>query len=93
MMTTTKTMIDPYKITNHKRTRAELEEFLLFCVTVAGKTAYIQAGKLEEFLQSINKRLMISKNAYPFQIIKSADEHGILMEEIVKAKLGQYKKL
>lgn len=93
MMTTTKTMIDPYKITNHKRTRAELEEFLLFCVTVAGKTAYIQAGKLEEFLQSINKRLMISKNAHPFQIIKSADEHGILMEEIVKAKLGQYKKL
>lgn len=86
-------MIDPYKITNYKRTRAELEEFLLFCITVAGKTAYIQAGKLEQFLQSINKRLMMPDYLNPFQTIKSADQHGILMEEIIKSKLGQYKKL
>ena len=92
-ITTKKTMIDPYKITNYKRTRAELEEFLLFCITVAGKTAYIQAGKLEQFLQSINKRLMMPDYVNPFQTIKSADQHGILMEEIIKSKLGQYKKL
>ena len=29
----------------------------------------------------------------PFQTIKSADQHGILMEEIQKAKLGQYRKI
>lgn len=85
--------VDPYNITNYKRTNAELECFLLFCIVVAGKTAYIQARKLDEFLTSINERLMMPENINPFQTIKSADQHGILMEEIQKAKLGQYKKI
>jgi hypothetical protein len=50
-----KILIDPYKITNYKRSKNELEEFLLFCIVVAGKTAYIQSQKLDEFLISINK--------------------------------------
>lgn len=29
----------------------------------------------------------------PFQTLKSAEQHGILMEEIQKAKLGQYRKI
>ena len=41
-------MIDPYKITNYNRTESQLQEFLLFCILVAGKTAYIQAKKLED---------------------------------------------
>lgn len=86
-------MIDPYKITNYNRTQNELEEFLLFCIVVAGKTAYIQAKKLNEFLSSINTRLMMPQNINPFQSIKSAEQHGILMEEILRAKLGQYKKI
>jgi thermostable 8-oxoguanine DNA glycosylase len=86
-------LIDPYKITNYNRTESELQEFLLFCIVVAGKTAYIQAGKLEQFLKSINTRLMIPEHINPFQSIKSAEQHGILMQEIEKAKLGQYKKL
>ena len=86
-------MIDPYKITNYNRTENELQEFLLFCIVVAGKTAYIQAGKLEQFLKSINTRLMMPEHISPFQIIKSAEQHGILMQEIEKAKLGQYKKI
>jgi thermostable 8-oxoguanine DNA glycosylase len=86
-------MIDPYNITNFNRTQNELEEFLLFCIVVAGKTAYIQAQKLEEFLVSVNKRLMMPENINPFQTIKSAEQHGILFEEIKKAKLGQYKKI
>jgi thermostable 8-oxoguanine DNA glycosylase len=86
-------MIDPYNITNFNRTKNELEEFLLFCIVVAGKTAYIQAQKLEDFLSSVNSRLMMPKNISPFQSIKSAYQHGILLEEIQKAKLGQYKKI
>ncbi len=86
-------MIDPYKITNYNRTENELQEFLLFCIVVAGKTAYIQAEKLEQFLKSINTRLMMPEHISPFQSIKSAEQHGILMQEIEKAKLGQYKKL
>jgi len=86
-------LIDPYNITNYKRSKNELEEFLLFCIVVAGKTAYIQARKLDEFLKSVNTRLMMPENINPFQTIKSAEQHGILFEEIKKAKLGQYKKI
>ena len=90
-MTTKK--IDPYNITNYSRTEEELQLFLLFCIVVAGKTAYIQAEKLEQFLCSVNKRLMLPDNVNPFQTIKSAEQHGILFEEIKLAKLGQYKKI
>ena len=86
-------MINPYDITNYNRTTHELEEFLLFCIVVAGKTAYIQAQKLDEFLASVNTRLMMPEHVSPFQSIKSAEQHGILFEEIKKAKLGQYKKI
>lgn len=85
--------VDPYNITNYDRTKEELECFLLFCIVVAGKTAYIQARKLDEFLTSVNKRLMMPEHVNPFQSLKSAEQHGILMEEILKAKLGQYKKI
>lgn len=86
-------MINPYQITNYQRSTTELEEFLLFCIVVAGKTAYIQSKKLDEFLKSINTRLMMPEHVSPFQTIKSADHHGILMQEIQQAKLGQYKKI
>ena len=85
--------VDPYNITKFDRTKNELECFLLFCIVVAGKTAYIQARKLDEFLTSVNKRLMLPEHINPFQSLKSAEQHGILMEEIQKAKLGQYKKI
>ena len=86
-------MIDPYKITNYNRNQYELEEFLLFCIVVAGKTAYIQAQKLNDFLVSVNTRLCMPEYINPFQSLKSAEQHEILMEEIQKAKLGQYKKI
>ena len=97
-MTSTMTMtttykIDPYKITDYHRSDKDLELFLLFCIVVAGKTAYIQADKLDQFLISIRDRLMMPENISPFQIIKSADQHGILLQEIQEAKLGQYKKI
>ena len=93
MKTMTTKKIDPYNITNYSRTEEELQLFLLFCIVVAGKTAYIQAEKLEQFLCSVNKRLMLPENVNPFQSLKSAEQHGILFEEIKLAKLGQYKKI
>lgn len=86
-------MVNPYDVTNYNRTQHELEEFLLFTIVVAGKTAYIQANKLEQFLNSINVRLMMPDHISPFQSIRSADHHGILLQEIHKAKLGQYSKI
>ena len=86
-------MVNPYNITNYNRTKNELQEFILFTIVVAGKTAYIQAQKLDQFLNSINTRLMMPDNISPFQSLKSAYDNGILLEEIHKAKLGQYKKI
>lgn len=86
-------MINPYQITNYNRSIHELQEFLLFCIVVAGKTAHIQAKKLDEFLSSVNTRLMMPENVLPFQSLKSAYQHGILLNEIKKAKLGQYNKI
>lgn len=85
--------IDPYNITNFNRTEEELQLFLLFCIVVAGKTAYIQADKLEQFLCSVNERLMMPEHVSPFETIISAEHHDILMQEIQEAKLGQYKKI
>ena len=39
-------MITPTTITNYNRTEAELEEFLMFAILVAGKGAEQQALKL-----------------------------------------------
>ena len=36
---------------------------------------------------------MMPERVSPFQTIKSAEQHGILMEEIQNAKLGQYRKI
>lgn len=42
-------MIDPVNCTNFNRSRAELEEFLLFAIAVAGKTAKVQAKCVDTF--------------------------------------------
>lgn len=79
-------MIDPTKITNFQRTQSELEELLLFCIIVAGKTASIQARKLEEFLQD-------NPSLSPFELINFYLQKGILLKKIQEAKLGQYNRL
>ncbi len=45
-------MVDPTAVTNFNRTDAELEEFLLFCVSVAGKTAKQISIALDKFLNT-----------------------------------------
>lgn len=43
-------MIDPANITNYERSDRELEEFFLFSILVAGKTAKTMARSLQHFL-------------------------------------------
>ena len=85
-------MIDPAKVTNYDRTEAELEEFLLFCITVAGKTAKTQARLLDNFLTSLRSNYG-SDITTPFQLIYNADNVGCLRSEIEKSRLGQYNRL
>jgi len=46
-------MINPTKVTNYNRTQSELQEFLLFCINVAGKKSAVEAPKLEVFLERV----------------------------------------
>jgi hypothetical protein len=73
-------MIDPNNVTNTARTAAELEEFILFCVVVAGKNADQQALKLERFLGGRK----------PFSLIRSADKAGNLDASLKEVRLGKY---
>jgi len=85
-------MITPTNITNYNRTQAELEEFILFAILVAGKTAKTQAKKLEEFLSDIEGETPFAKltnlvmNSETFQA-------EALDDKMRKHKLGQYLRL
>lgn len=60
-------MIDPVRITNFNSSKAQLEEFLLFCIAVAGKNATRTAINLERLLEY--GRDFVSGS--PFEIIKA----------------------
>ena len=81
-------MIDVYNITKFDRTEKELQEFILFCFLNHGKIAYLQAQKLEIFLQEGMKQ---TAKFYPFDIIRNLVEKNQLSEFTRHAKLGQYK--
>ena len=73
-------MIDPNNVTNPARTAAELGEFLLFCVVVAGKNADQQSLKLERFLGGRR----------PFAFIRASDRDGTLDGRLRDVRLGKY---
>jgi len=79
-------MIDFNKITNYNRTRHELEEFALFSIMVAGKTAKTVARQLNEFLEAI-------PGSSPFDKITHLIEAGQLLRTMKKHRLGMYQKL
>ena len=81
-------MIDPNNITNYNRTQAELEEFLLFAIVVAGKNSKVQAQKLNEYL-NISTRA----DNTPFKAIQNDCHYGTLDTYLRSVKLGQYNRL
>ena len=87
-------MINPNQITKFDRTTAELQEFLLFAICVAGKNSAIQAQKLEDFLQ-LAKAEMESwgyNPTTPFDALDdfTTDEIDFLLRIV---KMGQYARL
>jgi len=81
-------MIDPRTVTKFERTPEELEEFLLFSVVVAGKSAFQQAQKLEAFLGP-----WIARGYTPFGAIRTMDMDGTLVDFLKQAKMGQYERI
>ena len=80
-------MINPAEVTNYNRTQYELEEFILFCINVAGKKSSIEAPKLEVFIQRAKD---ITKEATPFNCIRKLIKLGRLNEIMHWAKLSPY---
>ena len=80
-------MINPAEVTNYNRTQSELQEFILFCINVAGKKSSIEAPKLEIFIQRAKD---ITKETSPFNCIKKLIKLGRLNEIMHWAKLSPY---
>lgn len=77
--------IDPTKITNYKRTQEELEQFLIFCVCVAGKNAQRTAKAVDILLDG--------QIGTPFERIRKMIKHNILIDGLRKSGIGQYTRL
>ena len=71
-------MINPAEVTNYNRTQYELEEFILFCINVAGKKSSIEAPKLEVFIERAKN---ITKETTPFNCIRKLIELGRLTRD------------
>ena len=85
-------MIDPKKVTKYNRNKTQLQEFLLYCIVVAGKKSEIETRKLAQFLRDGRMGFNLS----PFNLIKkllgisSVEEDG-LMQQLKKYKIAPYK--
>ncbi len=63
-------MVDAWKITDYGRNEAQLQEFLLFAVCVAGKKADTTARALDKVLQDLDFVLAAEGTSSPFQLIR-----------------------
>jgi endonuclease III len=90
-------MITPNQITNYNRTESELEEFLLFAILVAGKTAQTQAKKLDSFIGNAIKFVGLTPFEWIEHLISLEQPPAISEDALTKCmmthKLGQYKRL
>ena len=80
-------MINPTTITNYNRNQSELEEFLMFCIMVAGKSAKQISQKLHQFL---NHR---KNGESPIEYLDNMIQEGSLDYMMKQCRLGQYGRL
>lgn len=66
-------MVDPTNMTNYDLNDQELEEYILFCIAVAGKTAWVTASILDKLLKYAHTKYRI-KGWQPFKAIKKFDQ-------------------
>jgi thermostable 8-oxoguanine DNA glycosylase len=73
-------MIDPRYITNFRRSEEELQEFLLFCIAVAGKNADVAARGVNALALNMRKPVFWHYYTYPDHILSDCQA----------ARIGQY---
>jgi thermostable 8-oxoguanine DNA glycosylase len=79
-------MVDPVKATDFNRKEEGLQEFLLFCIAVAGKNATRTAANLNNLLE-YGKDFC---EGTPFQIILAIQEHEDLAKTMKSFGFGCY---
>ena len=82
-------LINPKKITDFNRTKADLELFAVFAVCVAGKKAQQTADKVNEHFRDVATP---TKQLTPFETIKSLIGANIFGGYLQHARFGQYKR-
>ena len=83
-------LINPKKITNFNRTKADLELFAIFAVCVAGKKAQQTADKVNDHFRDTETP---TKRLTPFETIKSLIKIRVFGAYLQMAKVGQYKRI
>ena len=84
-------MINPHDITNYNRDVAELQAFLLFAISVAGKKSAEIAPKINSFC--LNAVTVDDEQIPPFQYIKDLFAADLLEDVLRDHKLGKYEVL
>ena len=82
--------INPKKITNFNRTKADLELFAIFAVCVAGKKSQQTADKVNNHFRDTQTP---TKQLTPFETIKSLVKIRVFGAYLQMAKVGQYKRI
>jgi thermostable 8-oxoguanine DNA glycosylase len=77
-------MIDPHDVTNFSRSEPELQEYLMFCLAVAGKKASMIAKKLNAFLSGS------IPGEEPFAYVLRLHASSRLDAELRKVGMGKY---
>jgi len=87
-------MIDPKTVTNYNRSEAELQEWLLYCICVAGKKSEIETRKLDSFLrdQALPKASWrFGTHLKPFDLIRTLLNSDKLLRQLEKHRIAPYK--
>ena len=82
--------INPKKITDFNRTKADLELFAVFAVCVAGKGSQQTADKVNDNFRDIQTP---TKQLTPFEAIKNLVDIKVFVAYLKMAKMGQYRRI
>ena len=80
-------MIDPKKVTDYNRNEWQLQEWLLYCICVAGKKSEIESPKVRKFC--LDPRFGF--NLKPFDLIRKLLSVSSVEEDGLKQHLKKYK--
>lgn len=83
-------LINPKKITDFNRTKADLELFAIFAVCVAGKGSQQTADKVNHYFREIETP---TKQLTPFEGIRAMKDLKLLSAWLQMTKLGQYTRI